>query len=288
MYAKFWNLTESPFLNTIDDRWFYESAVHEEALARLLFVVEERRRCGFLSGRAGTGKSLLLNIVSRQIPQSGRQSAFVDLAGISGGEMLASLLCSLLGFASPEANQAWLWRELEDCLDGTTASQIPTVLLFDRAERATEECLSVLERLSAHVADRSRWVSFIIAGRGSELSSGARFLRDMADLRIELTPLGESETAAYVRSLLRAAGTDRDIFDAAALSRIFAISEGIPRQINRLCDLALLAGMADDRSLIGADLINSVARELPQVGLNAPNSPAASNRLAGMSDAPTA
>ena len=57
MYETYWGLAESPFRNLLDDRWFYESPSHEEVLARLHFLVDQRRLCGLLGGPRGTGKS---------------------------------------------------------------------------------------------------------------------------------------------------------------------------------------------------------------------------------------
>ncbi len=74
MYANYWGLAEIPFRNTIETRWFYESPGHEEALARLIFLIEQRRRCGVLSGPAGSGKSLVLELLRRETLRTGAAS----------------------------------------------------------------------------------------------------------------------------------------------------------------------------------------------------------------------
>jgi general secretion pathway protein A len=65
-----------------------------------------------------------------------------------------------------------------------------------------------------------------------------------------------------VETLLERAGADRPLFDPAAFDRIFDETRGIPRDLNRLCDLALLAGMADQVPRIDEGIISVVAEEL--------------------------
>ena len=59
------------------------------------------------------------------------------------------------------------------------------------------------------------------------------------------------ETMSYVQHRLAVAGSDRTIFEPAAIEALHEMSHGIPRQINRLCDLALLVGFAEELRSIG-------------------------------------
>jgi len=79
MFESYWGLTESPFANRQDVRWFHESPVHEEALARLFYVIEQRRGLGLLTGGSGAGKSLLLKVIGHQVRRTRRHLAAVDL-----------------------------------------------------------------------------------------------------------------------------------------------------------------------------------------------------------------
>jgi type II secretory pathway predicted ATPase ExeA len=82
MYQAPWGLEQSPFRSCLDPRFFYRSPTHEEALSRLHFLVEQRRRVGLLMGPAGSGKSLLLEVFAEQLRQKGLPVAKVNLLGI--------------------------------------------------------------------------------------------------------------------------------------------------------------------------------------------------------------
>ena len=73
------------------------------------------------------------------------------------------------------------------------------------------------------------------------------------------------ETAEYVAHRLRAAGAERSIIEPDAIPALHDLSRGVPRQINRLCDLALLIGFAEERQTLGAEQFEAVCRELVAV-----------------------
>ena len=80
-----------------------------------------------------------------------------------------------------------------------------------------------------------------------------------------LRPFNEEETAAYVNHRLRMAGAVQPIFEPEALDALHDLTHGIARRINRLCDLALLIGFAEERGTITADQIEAVCEELVTV-----------------------
>ena len=100
MYLAYWGLSRSPFKSHLDPRLFHQGPTQEEALARLHFLVDERRSLGLLLGEAGGGKSLLLEVFKRQLGQVGRESALINLAG-AGKHEFFWLLATGLGLEVP-------------------------------------------------------------------------------------------------------------------------------------------------------------------------------------------
>ncbi len=80
-----------------------------------------------------------------------------------------------------------------------------------------------------------------------------------------LRPFTVDETAAYVNFRLQAAGAKNLVFEPDAMPTLQELAHGLPRQINRLCDLALLVGFAEERKTIGAEQLEAVAEELVTV-----------------------
>jgi type II secretory pathway predicted ATPase ExeA len=80
-----------------------------------------------------------------------------------------------------------------------------------------------------------------------------------------LRPLNLEETISYVTHRLNAAGASHEIFTPEALTMLYQLTDGNPRRINRLCDLALLIGYAEEQMRINAPHIEAVANELVTV-----------------------
>jgi general secretion pathway protein A len=80
-----------------------------------------------------------------------------------------------------------------------------------------------------------------------------------------LRPFSQPETESYVEHRLRAAGSPRPIIEPDAVPTLQELTHGIARQINRLCDLALLIGYAEEQKTLGAGHFEAVCRELVAV-----------------------
>ncbi|MEX0716343.1 MAG: AAA family ATPase [Planctomycetaceae bacterium] len=261
MYAAYWGLAESPFAGPDEEFWFHAGAVHEEALARLCYLAEEPPRCGLLAGPAGTGKSLLLDILRRRRGTAGRHALRLDAAGRDGYSIAWELAAGLgLGPADGVAEHA-LWRNIGDHLDGLRIARLPVLLLFDDLDRADTGGQRAIERLLAESRGVDQ-LSTVLAARSDGVRRLSPALVDRCDLRIELSPLDEEETARFVLDLLSRAGAARQPFDSHALAAIHERTDGIPRRIRRLCDLSLLAGMSESLDAIDAEVVYAAADEL--------------------------
>ncbi len=259
MYETYWGLSQSPFQNSTGNGRFHENPVHEEALARLLYLVEQQRRCGLLIGPRGTGKSLLLGVLAGQIRRTQRQVAQVDLHGLGGFDMLWQLAAALRLAPGGSDSQLALWRKIEDHLKGLQLARMQTVLIFDSLDRALDDCVQTLQRLLHLQNGPSCWTTTIVSSRSVRPSAFSDRLSELADLRIELSAMDRRQTGLYVRQALRNAGSDRELFAAGALDRLFERTGGVLRAVNRLCDLSLLAAMSQTCERVDAAVIDAAA-----------------------------
>lgn len=262
MYLSYWGLAESPFRATLDERFFHQGLAREEALARLHFLVDDHRTCGLLLGAAGSGKSMLLDVFSRQLPAFDTQRALVNLAGIDLHEFLWLASGQLGVEASPRATQFTLLRALADHLVANRYQRITTVLLLDDADEARGEVLGEITRLLQFDADPDSRLTIMLAAQASRIRRlGARLL-ELGELRIDLDGWEADETAAFVKRALAIAGRSSPVFSEAALARLHQQSGGMPRRVKQLADLALLAGAGQNLVQIEPDTIDSVVDEL--------------------------
>src|SRR5215213_7697021 len=112
MFLSHWGLKESPFRGGIDPRYFFQGPTHEEALARLHFLADERRAVGLVLGAAGMGKSLLLEVFARQLRAGGRQVAKVNLIGLGPQELIWQVAAQLGVNPVGQPSLGQLWQAL--------------------------------------------------------------------------------------------------------------------------------------------------------------------------------
>ena len=80
-------------------------------------------------------------------------------------------------------------------------------------------------------------------------------------LAIRLQPLTRSEAERFLTAKLAAAGRDEPAFTPRAITRLHALSAGVPRGLDRLASLALMAGAVRRLEMIPAEVVEGVARE---------------------------
>ncbi len=262
MYQSHWGLEQSPFRSCLDPRFFYPSPTHDEALARLHFLVEQRHRLGLLLGPGGSGKSLLLEVFARQCAVGGCAVAKVNLLGVEPDELLAQLACQLNRDCSATQPIAALWRILTDRLAELRYEQRPAVLLFDDAECAHPTTSDMLVRIAQYDPSPDARLTLALATEQAHVRSLGHRLLDLAELRIDVEPWAQGDTGEFLTASLRKAGCQADVFNEPAVSRLHELAGGLPRRIARLADLALAAGAGAELQQIGADVIDSVHNEL--------------------------
>jgi general secretion pathway protein A len=262
MYDRHFGLSETPFANTLDPHWFYASPGHDEAVARLLYLVEQQRRCGVIVGPPGTGKSLVLRVLVAQARRAPCDVVLVDLLGRNARELLWETVAALgLGPRGDESPRI-LWRILSDYLETNRFIHHPIVLCYDHLDRAEHDCLAAVERIYHANTDGQAGVTLLVGTRRDRLPRLTQILTEIADLHVEIAPLDRAQTEAYVLALAARAGAMHDLFDPELFDRIHAETRGVPRDISRLCDLALVIAMSEGASSVTAPIIEAAAEQL--------------------------
>ncbi len=262
MYQSHWGLREIPFRNRLDPRFFFESPTHEEGLARLHFLVEQRRRLGLLMGGSGSGKSLLLEIFAAQNRQKGYPVASFSLLALDPSEFLLELAQRFALNPPTNCSLPALWQMLLDRINEYRYMQLPTLILLDDADRAAPVLLPQITRLAQYDLTPESRLTLVLAGRQQRMGRLGEDLLELAEIRIDLDVWQSNDTEAYVKSSLSRAGRNEPIFDTTALARLHDLAQGVPRRVNQLADLALLAGAGRGLPNIDAHTVDSVYEEL--------------------------
>jgi general secretion pathway protein A len=267
MYLSFFGLNEKPFAITPDPRYLYLSERHAEALAHLLYGINEAGGFVQLTGEVGTGKTTIVRSLLAQTPKNA-EIALILNPKMTAPEFLLTI-CEELGIGVPDSATESL-KDLVDILSGyllrAHAGGRRVVVVVDEAQNLAPTVLEQVRLLTNLETNTRKLLQIILIGQ-PELREllGRNELRQLAQRitgRYHLNPLTSAETAAYVRHRLRVAGATSDIFSAPALAEVHRLAVGVPRVINVVCDRALLGAYSMDRHRVTSTLVRNAASEV--------------------------
>ncbi|HLJ38145.1 MAG TPA: AAA family ATPase [Steroidobacteraceae bacterium] len=267
MYLSFFGLNEKPFAITPDPRYLFLSERHAEALAHLLYGINEAGGFVQLTGEVGTGKTTIVRSLLAQAPKNA-EIALILNPRMTAPEFLLTI-CQELGVEVPPASQ----QSLKDLVDTLSAYLLRAhadgkrvVLVVDEAQNLSTEVLEQVRLLTNLETNTQKLLQIILIGQPELRELLARNeLRQLAQRitgRYHLNPLSREESSAYVLHRLRVAGATTDILSARALAEVFRLSGGVPRVINVICDRALLGAYSLDRHRVTGTLVRHAANEV--------------------------
>lgn len=267
MYLQFFGLAEKPFAITPDPRYLYLSGRHADALAHLVYGINEAGGFIQLTGEVGTGKTTTIRSLLARAPKTA-EIALILNPRLSATEFLRSL-CEELGLG-PDDNADGDNKNLVDLLNRyllrAHALGRRVVLVVDEAQNLAPDVLEQVRLLTNLETETQKLLQIILIGQPELRKLLAREdLRQIAQritARFHLDPLAREETAAYVRHRLRVAGATTDIFTRGALREIHRVSGGIPRVINIVCDRAMLGAYTQELHQVPGSLVRRAGAEV--------------------------
>lgn len=267
MYKTFYGLRENPFNATPDPQFIFLSENHREALAQLVYGVQEKKGFIVLTGEVGTGKTTLIHYLLDKLDHGNTQTrtAFLFNPKLSVHDFIEYILKDL-GVPVQGGTKGDHLHLLHENLLQAYKNGEQVILIIDEAQGLNPALLEEIRLLSNLETAKSKLLQIILVGQPElnkvMLQTGFRQLRQRVNMRYHLPPLTKKETKEYIERRLRIAGGRETIFTRRAIRAVYQQSKGIPRTINILCDNAMLNGYATEQKTIDKKIIVETARDL--------------------------
>ena len=273
MYLAFHKLKQYPFSITCEEKFFYESAIHSEALANMMYTVQQRKGMVLVTGEVGAGKTFVGNMLGARLGP-GCLTVMMKNPPQSGKQLLRAVASQVGMSVRSAADKLEPIDELERHLIRLHTRGRLVALILDEGQDLTAGALEEIRLLWNWEQNGQRLVQIVLIGQ-PELRQKIQEpkwepLRQRIVLSYHLGHLSAEDTGAYIAHRLKVAADGEATlasFSAEAIADIYAASDGIPRLINILCDNALLVGYAKGVHGVDRAIVSEVLRDMTCWGL---------------------
>jgi len=264
MYESYWELAEPPFDNSPNPKFFYLSPEHEEALVRLVYMVRHRKGCGMLTGEYGCGKTTLSRALIQRLEAERYEIGLLTNPSLTPVDFLREVLYQL-GVETQETRKPELLHLLNDLLFHNYQAGRDSVVIVDEAQLIDDDAVFEELRLLLNFQTDDQFLLTLLLVGSPELGAKVRRLKHLdqrISLRYHLNTLDYTHTASYIGHRLKMAGQPNQLFTEEAVKLIFDFTRGTPREINNLCDVALLVGYGKGVKEIGEKIVAEVIKDM--------------------------
>ncbi|MFA5626522.1 MAG: AAA family ATPase [Thiohalomonadaceae bacterium] len=238
-YLSRYGLRESPFAS--GSRFFYADPTRAQTLNMLQHLTQYSEELLLVSGPSGSGKSAMLEQYLTRADEDWKVCRVSARETPDPGQLfLVAARC--FGLRTEDIASDVLLDALRDHLNHLQQTMVP-VLVVDDAELLSDDALEVIVRLAELPGEHGRLVRTILFTDSAILPrfDEQRFASAPRPHRLELSPLDEEQTIAYLQHRLSTAGfAGGPLFLPRELKRVHKQSLGWPGGINEQAHAVLL------------------------------------------------
>ncbi len=265
MYESYWRLSDKPFRNTAEPKFLYLSAQHEEASARLQYGINSALGCIVLSGVFGCGKTLLLRSLFLELEKGKYSTVFIPNPQMTPVELLSSVTYNLGIDEDIPHNKAEYLKRIDKAVLNNYNDGKHTIIVIDEAHVINSKDTFEELRMLLNFQRKEKFLITLILSGQPEINTKVNNIKQLAQrvgIKAHLDRMNLEDTTGYIKHRLEIAGREEEIFTGNAYELIFNNSGGIPRRINSICDLSLLAGFTQKAEQIDGNIVTEVVGDL--------------------------
>ncbi len=270
-YEVFFRFSQRPFSLTSDPKFYFRSRSHGRAFDALAAAIARRDSLILVIGDLGVGKTTLCRTLMESQERKSR-SALVGNALLSPEDLLRLMLQDLGAIPKGDARQVRLGQaklidllhQFDQFLGELQQANDGAVMIIDEAHSLPQATMEQIVEIASLESNRHKVLQFLLAGQPAVGGGAAlpRLVDDRLAVRARLLPLERDECERYVHHRLTIAGGAAVKFTAPSIEVLYALSGGVPRLVNLLCERALQEAASANSNRIEPAMIDLAAAAL--------------------------
>lgn len=262
---KYFGLAEHPFSISPDPRYLYLTPQHKDAMYQCQYTIEQKNGLAIIYGDIGTGKTT----IARHIYQKYHDNEKYEVAMMVTPDLKTDTaflrgVMAEYGVA-PKRSHAASVTAFRSFATKSYQSGKNLVLLVDEAQQMTPKMMEVIRIFLNFETNREKFIQIILFGQ-SELATmidSMRAIKSRVNIFGSLTPLVSGTISEMIAFRWRAAGGGEDHpFKFEAIQEIYKYSNGLPREIIKLCAMSLNRAFLNQSKEVHATMVTAAAKEL--------------------------
>ena len=259
MYESHFQFHTRPFVAAPQAQHYVPTTALEQARQNLIRCVERAEGPGLVVGPAGSGKTLLCQLLADHFRRQQFQVVMLASARVSSRRALFQNILFELQLPYRGMAEGELRLSLIDHLEPRGSSMAGLLLVVDEAHALPLKVLEEIRLISNFIRDGQPRVRLILAGSAQLeerlASPKLESLQQRIAARCYLQPMNREETAYYIRQQIQRAGGSEGLFTPEALKAVYSATDGVPRLVNQVCDHALVLSALGGHTQLGAEAI---------------------------------
>ena len=259
-------LVEPPFSLSPDPRFFFLSAQHKTALAKITYTAEQRQGLSVVYGDVGVGKTT----IARRLYQTYNDdlnyyAAYLPMPIFPSEFQFLKAICSEFDISPRRSKYAQI-ESLNTFLINAWKQSKNAVLIIDEAQALVGQQFELIRQLLNFESNTQKLIQLILIGQ-NELRNKLRLkksLRSRIATRSTVEPLDPTDTRDMISFRVMVAGRKEPLFTSQAIQSIYDYSHGMPREICALGLNVLPLALVQRANVIDEDLVAQAVKELSE------------------------
>jgi general secretion pathway protein A len=280
-------ISDNVFSISPNPRFFYLTPSVQAAIAKTKYVIRSRQGLTTIVGDVGLGKTSLLRLLYNEYDDDpDHTAAFIVNPKQTSETAFLKAICTEFGVPTRRSQRETEY-ELRAFLVEQAHAGKNVVLFVDEAQQLRGPMFEQIRQILNYETDESKLLNVVMAGqielRYKLADRSKRALVSRIAVSSTLDALTLEEITGMISFRCHVAGVNNP-FETDAISAIYELSKGVPREAIKLCAMAVQYAALNKLETIPADLVVLASSDIVRLTEQENVPPPAKTRKGTMTD----